>query len=132
MAYYMEGDGPILGGSNNGFGNGWEGLIGLALVASLFGGGWGFGGNHGGYGAAATQADLSAGFANSSILSSLNDIKLTQGSNLNFINQGFAGLNNVITTGFAANAAALADCLKKFFKAVKNKFTIVNATGSLV
>lgn len=110
MAYYMEGDGPILGGSNNGFGNGWEGLIGLALVASLFGGGWGFGGNHGGYGAAATQADLSAGFANSSILSSLNDIKLTQGSNLNFINQGFAGLNNVITTGFAANAAALADC----------------------
>lgn len=112
MAYYMEGDGPILSGSNNnGFGNGWEGLIGLALVASLFGGGWGFGGgNHGGYGAAATQADLSAGFANSSILSSLNDIKLTQGSNLNFVNQGFAGLNNVLTTGFAANAAALADC----------------------
>lgn len=111
MAYYEGEIGGLGGYNNNGFGNGWEGLIGLALVASLFGGGWGFGGgNHGGYGAAATQADLSAGFANSSILSSLNDIKLTQGSNLNFINQGFAGLNNVLTTGFAAGQAALADC----------------------
>jgi hypothetical protein len=76
----------------------------------LFGGGWGFGGNHGGYGAAATQADLSAGFANSSILSSLNDIKLTQGSNLNFVNQGFAGLNAQIQAGFAAGQASLAEC----------------------
>ena len=111
MAYYMEGDGPILSGSNNnGFGNGWEGLIGLALVASLFGGGWGFGGNHGGYGAAATQADLSAGFASSTTLSSLDDIKLAQMSNLNFINQGFAGLNNVINTNFANTNAAMASC----------------------
>lgn len=106
---YIEGDVPYVTGNgynnNNGFGNGWEGLIGLALVASLFGG-WGFGGfggNRGGsYGGnCATQADLAAGFNNSAVLSSLNDIKLTQASNLNFINQGFAGLNNVITTGFS-------------------------------
>ena len=109
MAYYMEGDGPILGGSNNGFGNGWEGLIGLALVASLFGGGWGFGGGARGS-AAATQADLSAGFASSTTLSSLDDIKLAQMSNLNFINQGFAGLNNVINTNFANTNAAMASC----------------------
>ena len=109
MAYYMEGDGPILGGSNNGFGNGWEGLIGLALVASLFGGGWGFGGGTRGS-AAATQADLSAGFASSTTLSSLDDIKLAQMSNLNFINQGFAGLNNVINTNFANTNAAMASC----------------------
>lgn len=110
MAYYMEGDGPILSGSgNNGFGNGWEGLIGLALVASLFGGGWGnFGGGRGGN--CATQADLSAGFASSTTLSSLDDIKLAQMSNLNFVNQGFAGLNNVISTGFAATQASIADC----------------------
>ena len=91
-------------GYNNGFGfgGGWEGLIGLVLVAALFGGGWGgfgFGGNRGG--SPATQADLSAGFANSEIMSDLNDIILGQATMQNFINQGFAGLNNTITTGFA-------------------------------
>lgn len=110
MAYYEGEIGGLGGYNNNGFGNGWEGLIGLALVASLFGGGWGFGGNHGGYGAAATQADLSAGFASSTTLSSLDDIKLAQMSNLNFINQGFAGLNNVINTNFANTNAAMASC----------------------
>lgn len=85
-----------------GFGGGWEGLIGLVLVAGLFGGGWGFGGFGGNRGGApATQADLSAGFANSEIMSDLNDIILGQATMQNFINQGFAGLNNTITTGFA-------------------------------
>ena len=90
-------------GNNNGFfGNGWEGIIGLIVVAGLFGGGWGgfgFGGNRGGN--CATQADLSAGFANSEIMSDLNDIILGQASMQNFINQGFAGLNSTINTGFA-------------------------------
>ena len=109
MAYYEGEIGGLGGYNNNGFGNGWEGLIGLALVASLFGGGWGFGGGVRG-GAAATQADLSAGFASSTTLSSLDDIKLAQMSNLNFINQGFAGLNNVINTNFANTNAAMASC----------------------
>ena len=100
---YIEGELPY--GNNNGFGNGWEGLIGLALVAGLFDGGFGFGGNRG-Y-APATQADLAAGFNNSAVLSSLNDIKLTQSSNLNFINQGFAGLNSVINSGFAGVDTAI-------------------------
>ena len=106
---YIEGDVPYVTGNgynnNNGFGNGWEGLIGLALVASLFGG-WGFGGfggNRGGsYGGnCATQADLSAGFANSEIMSDLNDILLGQASMQNFINQGFNGIQNTLTTSFA-------------------------------
>ena len=88
---------------NNGFfGGGWEGIIGLIVVAGLFGGGWGgfgFGGNRGG--SPATQADLSAGFANSEIMSDLNDIILGQAQMQNFINQGFAGLNSTINTGFA-------------------------------
>ena len=90
-------------GNNGLFGNsGWEGIIGLIVVAGLFGGGWGgfgFGGN--GRGNCATQADLSAGFANSEIMSDLNDIILGQASMQNFINQGFAGLNSTINTGFA-------------------------------
>lgn len=105
---YIEGDIPTMVGTNCGnnsgfFGNsGWEGIIALLVVAGLFGGGWGgfgFGGNRGG--SPATQADLSAGFANSEIMSDLNDIILGQASMQNFINQGFAGLNSTINTGFA-------------------------------
>ena len=86
---------------NGFFGGGWEGIIGLIVVAGLFGGGWGFGGYGGNRGNCATQADLSAGFANSEIMSDLNDIILGQAQMQNFINQGFAGLNNTINTGFA-------------------------------
>lgn len=99
-------DGYLVGASNgynnNGFfGGGWEGIIGLIVVAGLFGGNWGGGmfGNRGG--SPATQADLSAGFANSEIMSDLNDIILGQAQMQNFINQGFAGLNSTINTGFA-------------------------------
>lgn len=105
MAYYEGEINPMgcYGNNNNGwgFGGGWEGLIGLVLVAGLFGGGFGgFGfGNRGG--APATQADLSAGFANSEIMSDLNDIILGQATMQNFINQGFAGLNQTVTNGFA-------------------------------
>ena len=106
MAYYEGEISPIGCNANNtgfGFGGGWEGIIGLLVVAGLFGGGWGgfggFGGNRGG--SPATQADLSAGFANSEILSDLNDIILGQAQMQNFINQGFAGLNSTINTGFA-------------------------------
>ena len=108
---YIEGELPNVVttngcyGNNNGFGfgNGWEGIIGLLVVAGLFGGGWGNGFGFGGIRGSnfATQADLSAGFANSEIMSDLNDIILGQASMQNFINQGFAGLNNTITTGFA-------------------------------
>ena len=100
------------GGNGNGFWGG-DGIWAILLLALLGNGGWGAGrGFGGGYGAGsefvgyelgkvATQADVASGFNNSAVLSSLNDIKLTQASNLNFINQGFAGLNTVIQSGFA-------------------------------
>ena len=76
-----------------GFGGEWGGIIGLIVVASLFGnGGWGFGG--GGRGNAATQADLAAGFANSEIMSDLNDILLQN-------SQGFAGVQQTLCQGFS-------------------------------
>ena len=106
MAYYEGTINDLSTGccNNSGFGlgNGWEGIIGLLVIAGLFGGGWGgfgFGGNRGG--SPATQADLSAGFANSEIMSDLNDIILGQAQMQNFINQGFAGLNQTVTNGFA-------------------------------
>lgn len=96
---------PCYGYGNNGmfgFGGDWGGLIGLLIVASLFGGnGWGFGGNRGNCGGScATQADLAAGFNNSAVLSSLNDIKLGQAQAINYNNQGFSGLNTAILQGF--------------------------------
>lgn len=113
MAYF-EGEIPVVtsGNNNNGFGNGWEGLIGLALVASLFGGGWGFGGGFGGRGGnadftgyqlgrLATTNDVASGFSTSEIMSDLNSIILGQAQMQNFINQGFAGLSQVVNSGFA-------------------------------
>ena len=102
MAYF-EGEVPVVtsGNYNNNGWNDWSWIIGLAVVGGIFGNGWGFGNNGNRGGNCATTAELSAGFANSEIMSDLNDIILGQAQMQNFINQGFAGLNNTITTGFA-------------------------------
>lgn len=109
MAYYEGEISPMCyGGNNGGFGNGWEGLIGLALVAGLFDNGNGglFGGNRGGgnipyCGTPATQADLANGFAQNTIQRGIDDIILGQATMQNFINQGFSGINQTVTNGFA-------------------------------
>ncbi len=102
MAYF-EGEVPVVttGNNNNNGWNDWSWIIGLAVVGGIFGNGWGFGNNGNRGGNCATQADLSAGFANSEIMSDLNDIILGQAQMQNFINQGFSGLNSTINTGFA-------------------------------
>lgn len=106
MAYF-EGEIPVVtNGCNNGYNNNgwndWSWIIGLIAVAGLFGGGFGNGGLFGNRGGSpATQADLSAGFSTSEIMSDLNDILLGQATMQNFINQGFAGLNQTVTNGFA-------------------------------
>lgn len=126
---YLEGEVPVVqnGYGNNGgfgFGGGWEGLIGLIAVAALFGGGYGFGGfgfggNRGGN--YATQADLSAGFANSEIMSDLNDILLSNQTGFAAVQQtlcqGFNGINtailqssNATERGFATLGYNLANC----------------------
>ena len=112
MGLYVEGDVPYVSNGNCNSNNGWSDwswIIGLALVGGLFGnGGFGFGGGFGGgfgfpyaFAAPATQADLAAGFNNSAVLNSLNDIKLGQAQAINYNNQGFAGLNSVINAGFS-------------------------------
>ena len=125
MAYY-EGSINDIGcnGNNGGMGD-WSWIVALALVGGLFGnGGFGFGFGNGNKGACATQADLSAGFNNSAVLSNLNDIILGQAQMQNFINQGFAGVNagfagvdNAVCTlgfntqaGFNALATQVAQC----------------------
>ena len=114
MAYF-EGEIPVVssGYGNNGGMWGGDGIWAILLLALLGNGGFGGGFGRGGVapvgaealgyelGKVATTNDIASGFNNSSILGGINDLKLTQASNLNFINQGFAGLNNVITTGFS-------------------------------
>lgn len=104
MSLYVEGDIPYVANgncNNNGWGSDFEWIIGLALIGALFGNGsFGFGGGNN-RGNCATQADLSAGFNNSAVLSNLNDIILGQAQAINYNNQGFAGLNATINNGFA-------------------------------
>lgn len=101
MGYYEGEIGSLCGNNSNNGWNDWSWIIGLAVVGGIFGnGGFGFGGGNRGANCA-TQADLSAGFANSEIMSDLNDILLGQAQMQNFINQGFSGLNQTVTNGFA-------------------------------
>ncbi len=118
MGYY-EGDLCLTNsGCNNGngsFGNNGDWIWAILLLALLGRNGIGDngGGNGGGFypypfafggacgSSCATQADLAAGFNNSAVLSSLNDIKLGQAQAINYNNQGFAGLNTALANGFA-------------------------------
>jgi hypothetical protein len=108
---YIEGDVPYVTGNgynnNNSGWNDWSWIIGLAVVGGIFGnGGFGFGGGNN-RGNCATTAELSAGFANSEIMSDLNDILIGQANAINYNNQGFAGLNQTITNGFSNLNTAL-------------------------
>lgn len=129
--------------ANNGYGNGMFGgefgwwIIVLLLFGWGRGGfGGGFGGNDGfvnGYdiGKLATTNDVAVGFNNSAVLNNLNDLKLGQAGIQQTLCQGFNGINTSILTSTNALQSQLADCLKKFFKAMKNLFTKVNTVGSV-
>ena len=86
-------NGGLFGGNND-----WGWIIILLLFG--WGGNRGFGVNSGCGSACATQADLSAGFNNSAVLNSLNDIKMGQAQAVNYNNQGFSGLNTALLQGF--------------------------------
>lgn len=107
MGYALGADS---GGNNNcgGFGNGWGDAIWIIVLLALFGGFGGRGGFGGGFGGngcgcnsgCATQADLAAGFNNSAVLSSLNDLKLGQAGVQQTLCQGFNGVNTTVLQGF--------------------------------
>ena len=148
-------DVAVLSGSNNrgcndGFGGDGWGWIWILLIFGIFNGGWGNGFGWGGNGGAngsgfqgwATRSDINEGFA-------LNNIQ----SGITGIQQGICdstyALTNAINSGFSTaelsrcnQQAALMQqlnniqfqnqqCLKKFFRAIKNLFTKnVNAVGT--
>lgn len=124
---------------NNGFGWGgdWAWLI---ILFALFGG-WGNGGFCGGWGGSngnlnyelgkvATSNDVAVGFAQNATLNSLNELKLGQAGIQQTLCQGFNGVNTAILQGNNTLQNAICqlgyeqqNCLKKFFKAIKNLFT---------
>lgn len=122
MAYYEGEISPMGGYNNGGFGDGWEGLIGLALVAGLFGnGGFGFGGFGGGRGAGsealgyelgrvATTNDVANGFAQNTLQRGIDDILLGQANMQNWINQGFYGIDRTLLQSTNQLSAQLANC----------------------
>ena len=126
MGYAMGADSGGNNGNNDLFGGGgWGGLIGLLIVASLFGnGGWGFGGGFGGGGAGlqgiATRADINEGFALNNITGGITAIQ--QG-----ICDSTYALNNAITSGFHGVDSALcqvghqiSDCCCQTQNAIQN------------
>lgn len=119
MAYY-EGDNFPMGngGYGGGFGDGWWGII---LIALLFG--WGRGGGYGGgygnggsevlgyeLGKVATTNDVASGFSTSAIMSDLNTIRENQLMTNNYMAQGFNGINTAILTTGNTISREIADC----------------------
>lgn len=102
MGYY-EGPVSLNGGNNNGFGNGWEGLIGLALVAGLFDGGFGgFGGNGRG-----TNGEIQRGFDTQSIITKLDGISNGICDSTFALNNSINGVQQTLCQGFSGVNSAI-------------------------
>lgn len=147
--------GYMMGASENnsndgfGFGGGWGGLIGLLIVASLFGGGWGFGGGFGGWGGMgglgggmmlngiATRADINEGFALQDITGGIRGIEqgLCNGFHDQTVTamQGFSGVNNAICnlgynmqSGFNTLGYNMKDCCCETQRLIERGFCDTN------
>ena len=150
MGYYEGEISGIGNGCNNGmgWGNDWVLIILFALIFGWGNGGWG--GNGASQGAAdnyvlasdfaTIQRQLSDGFGDLTSQTRFIQNGICDGfyaMNTSLLN-GFNGTNMAIMqngyeTRNAINGVSsqLADCLKKFFKTIKNTFTKINAIGSL-
>lgn len=113
MGYYEGEIGSLCGGNGNGFGGGWEGLIGLVLVAGLLGNGNGLGGIFGGgnRGGVAENYVLATDFA--TIERKLDGVNngLCDGfyaQNTNMLN-GFASVQQTLCQGFNGVERSIAD-----------------------
>ena len=113
MGYYEGEIGSLCGGNGTGFGGGWEGLIGLVLVAGLLGNGNGLGGIFGGgnRGGVAENYVLATDFA--TIERKLDGVNngLCDGffaQNTNMLN-GFASVQQTLCQGFNGVERSIAD-----------------------
>lgn len=99
-------------------GGGWGGLIGLLIVASLFGnGGWGFGGGFGGGGGMgmmmngiATRADINEGFALQNITGGITGIQNGLCDGFHNVTVGMMNGFNGVQMGFNQLGHQISDC----------------------
>lgn len=98
---------------NNGmFGGGWEGLLGLIVIASLFGyggGGFGFGGGGAGLQGLATRADINAGFQFNDLQNGIRGLERGLCDGFYGVQNGLNGLSGQLAQCCCDNRAAIAD-----------------------
>lgn len=112
---------PMYGGGNGGFGgfgSDWGWIILLLLFAS---GGWGngFGGNMGGFAPYAIDTGVQSGFNQASVMAGIGDINAGINGIQTSLCNGFAGVNQTVSNGFAQaeianNARQIADMQQMF------------------
>ena len=99
-------------GNNGMFGGGWEGLLGLIVIASLFGygnGGFGFGGGGAGLQGMATRADISAGFQFNDLQNGIRGLERGLCDGFYGVQNGFNTLGSQLAQCCCDNRAAIAD-----------------------
>lgn len=98
---------------NNGmFGGGWEGLLGLIVIASLFGyggGGFGFGGGGAGFQGIATRADINAGFQFNDLQNGIRGLERGLCDGFYGVQNGLNTLSGQLAQCCCDNRAAIAD-----------------------
>lgn len=142
MGYAMGQDNCNNSGGGWGMDGGWGGLIGLLIIASLFGGGWGggfgggFGGGRGGGYPCATQEDVRAAVDQQTLISKLDQqtygLADTFTALNNTLNNNFRGIDNAVCTlgfnnqqGFNNLGHQLSDCC------CETRTAILNSTNAL-
>ena len=100
------------GRGNSMFGGGWEGLLGLIVIASLFGygGGFGFGGGGGaGLQGVATRADINAGFQFNDLQNGIRGLERGLCDGFYGVQGSFNALSSQLAQCCCDNRAATAD-----------------------
>ena len=114
---------PMYGGGNGGFGNGFGSDGWWILLLILFAGGWnnnGFGGgNMGGFAPYAIDTGVQRGFDQAAVMAGIGDINAGIFGIQNSLCNGFAGVNQTVSNGFAQaeianNARQMADMQQMF------------------
>lgn len=116
MGYY-EGELSGIGGNDGFGGGGWWAIILFAMIFGWGRGGFGYGNGGGGsemvgyeLGKVATTNDVANGFAQNTLQRGIDDILLGQANGVNYMNQGFYGINTSILTTGNNLSREIADC----------------------
>jgi hypothetical protein len=116
MGYY-EGELSGIGGNDGFGGGGWWAIILFAMIFGWGRGGFGYGNGGGGsemvgyeLGKVATTNDVANGFAQNTLQRGIDDVLLGQANGVNYMNQGFYGINTSILTTGNNLSREIADC----------------------